>query len=145
MQLFAGIYHMRAQAGLIMLCFLLQSCAWFDNAPQEESTMSIIVDFQDVHRCSRISPEITVINPPDGTSYFDVRLIEEGKMERLLGGGTWRADTGNQIPEGGLTQHYMGPCPPTGSNITYTYIVSAMNDGNPQPLEVRIFHVTPDE
>lgn len=107
--------------------------------------MTISVDFREVHRCSRISPEITVAYAPKGTKFYDVRLIEEGQQDRFLGGGTWQADGTGLIPEGALTRHYTGPCPPKDREVEYAYVISAMETENGQPLAVRLFRFHPDK
>ncbi len=107
--------------------------------------MAVTVDFRDVHRCSRISPEIIISNPPRGTDSYVVRLVEYGDTERILGGGSWREDGNGTIPEGALTNHYVGPCPKEGATTQYSYFVSAMTDGDPQPLEVRVYRFSPNE
>ena len=135
-------------SGLAFISALLfaQGCAMFDSEEaEEEDKMTVTVDFRDVHRCSRISPEIIVANPPRGTDSYIVRLVEYGDAERILGGGTWREDGSGQIPEGALTSHYVGPCPKGEELTEYAYIVSAMRDGDPQPMEVRIYRFAPNE
>lgn len=126
----------------LLSIFLTACAAKEDNAPPEEE-MAIAVDFSEVHLCSRISPEITVTNTPQGTSYYDVRLIEVGQPDRFLGGGTWREDGSGVIPEGALTRHYTGPCPPKDRETEYMYVVSAMAEPQGQPLEVRLFRLKP--
>lgn len=121
------------------ICFvLLTACASKDNPPAPENDMNIQVDFTEVHRCSRISPEITIYNAPVNTRFYDVRLIEEGKEDRYLGGGTWDEDGSGVIPEGALTRHYTGPCPAKDRETTFVYVVSAMENPGGQPLEVRL-------
>lgn len=109
--------------------------------PPDPQGMTVEVDFRSVHRCSRISPNLTVRNIPRGTAYFDVRLVEQTPAERLLGGGTWSNDGSGQIPEGGLTKLYSGPCPPAGQERRYVYAVSAMPFGGGQPLSVRMAEI----
>ncbi|WP_022655997.1 MbtF [uncultured Desulfovibrio sp.] len=109
---------------------------------EEEQGMSVAVTLRDVHRCSRISPEILVADMPAGTESFDVRLVEYGDEERFFGGGAWANDGSGVIPEGGLTRHYRGPCPPTGEIRDYAFVVSAMGKNSIQPLAVRIYHFT---
>lgn len=128
-------------AGLGFLC----SCAGKDNPEEEADKFTISVDFREVHRCSRISPEITVAYAPYGTKFYDVRLVENGENGRFLGGGTWPEDGSGLIPEGALTRHYSGPCPPQDRKTEYAYIVSAMEEGSDQPLEVRIFKFDPND
>lgn len=123
--------------------FFITGCGWFHDEPPREEGMSISVDFRDVHRCSRISPEITVTDAPKGTKFYDVRLMEYANNgERILGGGQWPAESGGVIPEGALTRHYMGPCP-SGSE-EYAYIVAAETDEHSQPLAVRLYRFRPE-
>lgn len=112
--------------------------------PVENENMDITVDFREVHRCSRISPEITVAYAPKGTKFYDVRLVETGENERFLGGGVWQHDGSGIIPEGALTRHYTGPCPPRDRVTEYAYVVSAMESENGQPLAVRIHRFRPE-
>ena len=89
-------------------------------ADSEQNSMSIEVKYSDnLHRCSRVSPEIDVQNIPEGTDTFMVRLIEVNAQERFCGGGSWRNDGSGIIPEGALTQHYQGPCPQAGQSRPY--------------------------
>lgn len=135
-----------AKCLLIAAVCLCGPCACADkNVVEEpEETMTVNVDFGEVHRCSRISPEITVAYAPKGTKFYDVRLVENGEQERFLGGGRWNEDGSGIIPEGALTRHYMGPCPPRDKSIEYTYVVTAMESENAQPLAVRLFKFRPD-
>lgn len=125
---------------------LLGACASRDEpaAPIEEN-MQVSVDFREIHRCSRISPQITVAYAPKGTKFFDVRLVELGDTERFLGGGKWNMDGTGVIPEGALTRHYTGPCPPRDRETEYAYIVSAMDSENGQPLAVRVNRFNPND
>lgn len=122
---------------------LLPACA----AKEKEEApagMSVTVNLRDVHRCSRISPEITVAQAPNGTDYFDVRLVEYtgDSQELYLGGGAWNNDGSGTIPEGGLTRHYRGPCPPSGQARDFAFVVAAMHKGSMQPLAVRLHRFT---
>ena len=131
---------------IFLACFiLLCSCASKDTPEEEVDKFMISVDFKEVHRCSRISPEITVAYAPYGTKFYDVRLVESGENERFLGGGTWPEDGSGIIPEGALTRHYTGPCPPQNRKTEYIYVVSAMEEGSNQPLEVRLFKFDPND
>ena len=122
---------------------LLPACA----AKEKEEApagMSVTVNLRDVHRCSRISPEITVAQAPNGTDYFDVRLVEYtgDSQELYLGGGAWDNDGSGIIPEGGLPRHYRGPCPPSGQDRDFAFVVAAMHKGSMQPLAVRLHRFT---
>lgn len=131
---------------MILLAAPLCGCGMFGNEKSREpESMSIAVDFREVHRCSRISPEITVAYAPVGTKFYDVRLVENSNdTDRFLGGGRWPADGSGIIPEGALTQHYMGPCPPDDRKTEYTYVVSAMEEPEGQPLAVRLYRFSPN-
>lgn len=104
--------------------------------------MEVSVHFQDMHRCSVISPEIQILNPPKGTTVYDVRLFEvNGQEEKSLGGGSWPADGSGIIPEGAFTGRYRGPCPPDNSSRKYFFVVAARRGSEVQPLAVRLFHL----
>jgi hypothetical protein len=122
---------------------LLSACA-ARNSGGEPSGMSVNVDLREIHRCSRISPEITVEDAPGNTEHFNVRLVEFGRAEedRFLGSGIWLNDGSGIIPEGALTKHYRGPCPPSGQSKEYAFIVSAMSKGSIQPTVVRVYRFT---
>ena len=129
---------------MLFAALLLGACAAKDEqgAPEEED-MTITVDLSEMHRCSRVSPEITVAYAPKGTKFYDVRLIEYGEEEeRYFGGGRWVEDGSGVIPEGALTRHYRGPCPPGTKALDYAYVVSAMESENAQPLAVRLYRFT---
>lgn len=136
---------MRIKASITALAVALAGvtgCAWFNDESPRTQDMTVNIEFSDVHLCSRISPEIVVTNPPEGTRFFDVRLMEyANNQERILGGGRWKND-GGVIPEGALTRHYVGPCP-SGSE-EYAYVVAAETDENSQPLAVRIYRFKPE-
>ena len=75
---------------------------------------------------------------------FDVRLVEYtgDSQELYLGGGSWNNDGSGTIPEGGLTRHYRGPCPPSGQARDFAFVVAAMHKGSMQPLAVRLHRFT---
>lgn len=127
---------------LLFAALLLAACAARDENGAPEGGMTVTVELGGVHRCSRISPEITVAYAPKGTKFYDVRLIEYGEEERFLGGGTWAEDGSGVIPEGALTRHYCGPCPPGGKSMDYAYVISAMESATSQPLAVRLYRFT---
>ena len=133
----------RALFPVLCAAALLPACA--SNETQEiPDGMAVTVTLREVHRCSRISPEIQVAQIPGSTDYYDVRLVEftnDGQY-LFLGGGEWNNDGSGIIPEGGLTRHYRGPCPPAGQSRNYAFVVSAMSRQNMQPLSVRLFRFT---
>lgn len=124
---------------------LLSACATGPDEAMtlpEQPSMEVTANLSDIHRCSRISPELQIANPPRGVERYDVRLIEHGESDVFLGGGSWPADESGVIPEGALTRHYRGPCPPANQSRDYSFEVSAMGQHNMQPLEVRIYRFT---
>ena len=122
---------------------LLPACASKETQEVPDG-MAVTVTLRDVHRCSRISPEIQVAQAPASTEYYDVRLVEftSDSQEMFLGGGIWNNDGTGIIPEGGLTRHYRGPCPPSGQSREYAFVVSAMSRQSMQPISVRLFRFT---
>ncbi len=101
--------------------------------------MEVSVDLQDVHRCSRISPEIEIPYPPQGTDSFLVNLEDVDDGYRTHGGGSWELqgnlEDGAIIAEGALTKYYTGPCPPASQSRVYQYVVKAL-DVNKKTLSV---------
>lgn len=118
----------------LLVVLLLAGCAAQQSS--DGSSMEVSAVLRSVHRCSRISPEIEVYNPPAGTVSFDVRLEERGNPRSMHGGGTWKNDGSGVIPEGALMRHYQGACPPAGVSRSYQYVVTAL-DVNNEPLAVR--------
>lgn len=129
---------------ILIMAALLPGCAEKSGEPEPEESMQVSVDFREIHLCSKISPEITVAYAPRGTKFYDVRLMEEGSGERYLGGGSWQEDGTGLIPEGALTRHYTGPCPPKDRRVQYVYAITAMESEYGQPLETRLYRFTPD-
>ena len=131
---------------LVAASTFLTGCSLFgsDEATTlpEVPAMEVVANIATLHRCSRISPELQVLKPPRGVVRYDVRLIEHGEDDVFLGGGSWPADESGIIPEGALTRHYRGPCPPVGTSREYSFMVSAMGANNIQPLEVRLYRFT---
>lgn len=121
---------------------LLPACA-SKEVNEGPGGMSIAVEVNEVHYCSRLSPEIVVTAPPQGTYSYQVRLVEyRPDGERYLGGGTWEEDGSNIIPEGALTHYYRGPCPSQGQSGKYGFVVAAHGQDAVQPLAVRLYQFT---
>lgn len=111
--------------------------------------MNVEVNFADVHKCSRISPEIVVYNPPAGTRYYEVRVSVVGTSpEKFFSGGRWpygglNADGADVIPEGGLVNTYKAPClSPGQSSKTYRFTVYARANNTSAPLGIAAASVT---
>lgn len=137
--------HSQVPSLILLLLFatlLLAACSAKKEGGAGNETMTITVDLTEVHRCSRISPEITVAYAPKGTKFYDVRLIEYGEQERFFGGGVWMEDGSGVIPEGALARQYRGPCPPGTKSVDYAYMVSAMESESSQPLAVQFYRFT---
>ena len=86
--------------------------------------MGVSFQFQEKHRCSSLSPAITLSDVPEGTQRYRVKLTDRDVPSFDHGGGTVSAN-GNVIPEGALSS-YTGPCPPSGSH-TYQFRVLALD------------------
>ncbi len=122
---------MRTLALALFGTLLLTACG--SNEPLQpqpvEKNMEISVDLREEHRCSRISPEIEIPHPPQGTRSYHVQL-KDMETKRVHGGGSWTdADflDGSVIAEGALTRYYMGPCPPNEESRVYQYVVNALD------------------
>ena len=115
---------------VLLAVLMLSGCA---SRQGSEGGMEATADLRSLHRCSRISPEISVVNAPAGTASFDVLLQDRTDPRRHHGGGVWKNDGTGTIPEGALNKHYMGACPPPGTSRSYQYVVTA-RDVNNQPL-----------
>ncbi len=87
--------------------------------------LNVDFSFEETHRCSRISPEISVSGIPAGTKSFMVKL-----KKVWTGGpkGEWKVinDGSGIIPAGSLKSDYFGPCPPKGSHFMYQFTVLAV-------------------
>ncbi len=115
---------------LFFILLLLPGCG--SRQAGESDGMDATVALRAVHRCSRISPEIDVVNYPAATDRFEVRLEDRSDSRKFHGGGSWKNDGTGVIPEGALMQHYMGPCPPADAERSYQYVITAVDaEGNP--------------
>lgn len=121
---------------ILLMAALLAGCA-----SRQEDGMGAELQLRPMHRCSRVSPEIDLVNVPSGTTRFDVKLEDVQDARKIHGGGSWPNDGSNTIPEGALTRHYIGACPPAGTSGSYQYIVSAIDD-NGQILETKVILFT---
>lgn len=121
---------------LLVAVLLLPGCA-----SRQDEGLDAKLRLNNMHRCSRISPEFDLINIPDGTTRFEVKLENLSDPRKFHGGGSWANDGSNSIPEGALTRHYIGACPSAGAIGNYQYVITAL-DANGQPLEVKIVSFT---
>lgn len=120
----------------VFFALILAGCA----ARQSPDGMEVSVALRPMHRCSRISPEIGILNPPPGTVRFDVRLEDRDAPLRMHGGGAWENDGTGIIPEGALLRHYQGACPSPGQTRSYQYVVTALDaDNHPLGTQRYIF------
>lgn len=90
------------------------------------SVLGLDFTFSSQHRCSDLSPKITVDGVPEGTTQFKVRLKDLNVPNWNHGGGAVPYTGEGVIPEGALTEGYNGPCPPSGSH-TYQFTVTALD------------------
>lgn len=125
---------------LPLFCVLLLLSGCGSRQTGESEGMDATVALRAVHRCSRISPEIDVVNYPVATDRFEVRLEDRTDPRKFHGGGSWKNDGTGIIPEGALMQHYLGPCPPAGSERSYQYVITAVDaEGHPLMAKHLIF------
>ncbi len=111
----------------LLVTVLLVGCGTQQPVYHDNSDMEVSVVLRSVHRCSRISPEIEIFNPPANTANFEVILQDRTDVDRMHGGGVWRNDGSGIIPEGALNRHYVGACPPAGTSRSYQYVVKALD------------------
>ncbi len=140
----------RAAACLLISAFCLGGCSSTDSTTEQD--MYVSVNFGDMHRCSRISPEITVYNAPRETQYFEVRVTTAESPVQYLGGGRWNCsgrneDNADVIPEGALVNSYRGPCPPSTKPgpHEFRYTISAMSRQSEKPLAVQSYTLVLDD
>jgi phosphatidylethanolamine-binding protein (PEBP) family uncharacterized protein len=75
-------------------------------------------------RCfSRESPEIKLINVPEGTTQFRVKMVDRDATRYPHGGGKVDYTGEPTIPAGAALSKWKGPCPP--STHTYEFTVDA--------------------
>lgn len=139
-----------AAACLLVSVFCLGGCSSADSTADQD--MYVTVNFSDLHRCSRISPEIAIYNAPRETQYYEVRLTTADTPAQFLGGGRWKCsgrneDNADVIPEGALVNSYRGPCPPSTKPgpHQFRYVVSAMSSQSETPLAVRSYTLVLDD
>ncbi len=71
---------------------------------------------------SKKSPEIKLINLPEGVTKFKVKMVDKDAPGFGHGGGKIKYEGGDVIPHGAL-KSWKGPCPP--STHTYSFQVQA--------------------
>ncbi len=123
---------MRILSILLLTTALLSACSGKDPSPYpgERRELDVSIDLSARHRCSRISPEINIIDLPEDVEYIDVKLEDTANPKRMHGGGTYDhdGDSTATIPEGALTRYYTGPCPSAYDNgRIYQYVVKALD------------------
>ncbi len=119
----------------LLTTFFLPACGFQQPDPISPTTpreLEVSVDLSTRHRCSRISPEISVSGIPAEVETLEVILEDTTDMQRMHGGGSYDHDddgTSATIPEGALTRYYTGPCPSAADNgRIYQYVVKAFNE-----------------
>ncbi len=116
----------------LMSVFCVVGCA---TTQENVSDMDVYAEISEIHRCSRISPEIEVSDYPKDTVLFEISLQDRADISRIHGGGSWKNDGSGIIPEGALTRHYLGACPPEDDDSrSYQFVVKAMG-ANGQVLD----------
>ncbi len=122
------------EVGMHILLLIMLTTVFFTGCASQQfedgNDMDVTAVIRSIHRCSRISPEIEVYNAPLETARFDVTLEDRSDPSRIHGGGSWPNDGSGSIPEGALTRHYMGACPPANTSRSYQYVVKAIDVNN---------------
>jgi phosphatidylethanolamine-binding protein (PEBP) family uncharacterized protein len=111
--------------GVIAVSFLVFSCAGTKTSPNAVN-LGVNFNLEPKHKCSSVSPKITVSNIPAGTKELKVVLIDRDVPTWNHGGGILSYKGSGVIPEGALKSGYNGPCPPSGSH-TYEFKVKAID------------------
>ena len=111
--------------GVVGVPFLFFGCAGSKTSP-DAVNLGVNFNLEAKHKCSSISPKITVSNIPAGTKELKVVLVDRDVPTWNHGGGTVAYKGSGVIPEGALKSGYNGPCPPSGSH-TYEFKVKAVD------------------
>ena len=109
----------------IVVLFFIACCAGAKTSPNAVQ-MGVDFAFSAKHKCSSVSPKISVSNVPAGTKELRVVLVDQDVPTWNHGGGTVPYTGSGVIPEGALKSGYNGPCPPSGSH-TYEFKVKALD------------------
>ena len=124
-----GTFRWLVVFSLLLVSGYLATQVAADEEQTTPNSVELTVDFsfEEKHRCSRISPEISVSGIPAGTKSLMVKL-----KKVWTGGprGEWKVinDGSGIIPAGSLKSDYFGPCPPKGSHLRYQFTVKAVSE-----------------
>lgn len=111
-----------SHAAFMSVLFVFALPAWADD-------FAIAFGWDGIERCSSTPPEIAVLNVPDGTASFEVKMVDLDFTAYNHGGGTAPNTGDGSIVEGDYeTSNYRGPCPP-GTTHTYEFTVQALDAG----------------
>ena len=104
-----------ARLTLISIVFLF--------ACNAQAQMAVDFEWRLEHRCSTVSPALTISGAPSGTTKFLANMVDNDFTTFVHGGGAVEASnpTDFEIPSGAL-KSYKGPCPPNFFNFGHDYI-----------------------
>ncbi len=111
----------KARPPLIFMSALLISAA-----PTFADDFTVDFSWDGIKRCTSTPPEIAVMNVPDGTAQFQVKMVDLDFTGYNHGGGVAPNTGDGTIAEADYeTSNYRGPCPP-GTTHTYEITVQAL-------------------
>jgi len=93
--------------------------------PAHADDFAINFGWEGIERCSSTPPEIAVMNAPEGTAHFLVKMVDLDFTAYNHGGGVAPNTSDGSISEADyIATNYRGPCPP-GTTHTYEFTVEA--------------------
>ncbi len=87
--------------------------------------MSVKFSWTGYQPCSASSPAFTVSEVPTDTARLAFKMVDKNVPTYPHGGGTIAYTGKSEIPAGAFS--YKGPCPPTGQQHTYEWMVQALD------------------
>jgi len=107
---------------VVGLCVVVSGC---QTTKMADNVADLKIDFSwdNIEKCTRISPAFKIDNIPPGTKKLSFNMIDIQVPAYPHGGSVIEYTGGNEIPQGAID--YTGPCPP--STHTYKWTVLALN------------------
>ncbi len=98
---------------------------------------SIDFSWEGIARCSSTPPDIKLVNVPDDTARFQIKLVDLDFTAFNHGGGIAPYTGDDKIRESDYeSEDYRGPCPP-GDTHTYEFTVQALGEDGSVRAEAR--------
>lgn len=94
--------------------------------PAFAQAMSVDWVWKNDHRCSSVSPALSVTGIPEGTKSLSIKMNDLDFQNKDHGGGVVAHAAGDAaaIAEGALTSSYLGPCPNNFSSFGHNYQIT---------------------